>query len=99
MDISDIKQCGKPGCYNDRDAFMDHLKSFDCVYHYSTYLLLLQLHKRNIGPKTITTKHNKRMRETKYQDKWRGGRGGKQRAISKNNRPPFPGRSSDRYSI
>ena len=98
MDISDIRKCGKPGRYQDRDSFMDHLKSCDCVYHYSTYLLLLQLHNNNNGPKTIATEHNKRRRGTNQHDIWRDGRGDKWRVISKNTRPPFPGGTSERHS-
>ena len=111
LGIEQIKKCSKPGSYHQREAFMDHLSTTNCAYHYATYLLLFHKHNKNNGRKTLNTEENKRKRENSQPvtartvrggggivRAGRGESGGRWISRPNNNRPLFPVANSGHHS-
>ena len=97
VDQDDIKKCGHPGQFYKKDSFMDHLKTKPCIYHYVTFLYLVELHGNNVGIKTMSTLRNISTKQNKFQMNTRRNKINTERkAITNQQRGNFPGVSPER---
>ena len=95
----DVKNCGHPGLFYNKDSFMDHLKTKPCIYHYVTFLYLVELHGNNVGIKTMSTLRNIGTKQNKFKMNTKKTRTNTARkAITNQQRGRFPGVSPDRVT-
>ena len=95
----DVSKCGHAGLFYKRDNFMDHLKTKQCIYHYVTFLYLVELHGNNVGNKTMSTLRNICTKENQVKMNIKKTRiNSARKAITNELRGKFPGVSSDRVS-